>query len=288
MCGSWSSVIPTPLSQTSMRTLSPARRHPSRIRPLSVYRTAFDNRLRIISASMRLSLRMMSSERTMHSRSPLSCTRATKSPASGSKISFSEKSLTDGHRVPDSCDKFACLAAWVVRLKRCLQEFQGLQWLSQVMACSGQKARFGAIGPFCCFPRERKLLVKTFALGNIRSEPVDARGLSGRIELDDRNLFQPDFATIRPTAAECDRMRGPVRTSTVEARCHPRLVFRMYMFQPFSPAENLLRVETEDLSCILAEPYFVGRHVPIESHNAAGPVIGSPSPESPFREASAR
>src|SRR5882724_10632614 len=45
MCGSWSSVIPTPLSQTSMRTLSPARRHPSRIRPLSVYRTAFDNRL---------------------------------------------------------------------------------------------------------------------------------------------------------------------------------------------------------------------------------------------------
>src|ERR1700726_1495930 len=36
MCGSWSSVIPTPLSQTSMRPLSPARRHPSRIRPISV------------------------------------------------------------------------------------------------------------------------------------------------------------------------------------------------------------------------------------------------------------
>src|SRR5258708_31908110 len=66
-------------------------------------------------------------------------------------------------------------------------------------------------------------------------------------------------------------MRGPVRTSTVEARCHPRLVFRMYMFQPFSPAENLLRVETEDLSCIFAEPYFVGRHLPIEGHNTAGP-----------------
>ena len=82
--------------------LSPARRHPSRIRPLSVYRTAFDNRLRIISASMRLSLRMMSSDRTMHSRSPLSCTRAAKSPASGSKISFSENSLTDGRRFPDS------------------------------------------------------------------------------------------------------------------------------------------------------------------------------------------
>ena len=66
-------------------------------------------------------------------------------------------------------------------------------------------------------------------------------------------------------------MRGLVRTSTVEAGYHQRVIFRMYMFQPFSPAENLLRVETEDLSCILAEPYFVGRHVPIEGHNAAGP-----------------
>ena len=43
------------------------------------------------------------------------------------------------------------------------------------------------------------------------------------------------------------------------------------MFQPFRPAENPLRLETEDLGCILAEPYFVGRHVPIEGHNAAGP-----------------
>ena len=55
------------------------------------------------------------------------------------------------------------------------------------------------------------------------------------------------------------------------AKGHPRLVFRMYMFQPFNPAENRLRVETEDLSCILAEPYFVGSHVPIEGHDAAGP-----------------
>src|SRR5580704_12787427 len=52
-------------------------------------------------------------------------------------------------RLPDSSDKFACLAASVVRFKRCLQEFQGLQRLSQIMACSGQKARFGAIGHFC-------------------------------------------------------------------------------------------------------------------------------------------
>src|SRR6267154_1407147 len=139
------------------------------------------------------------------------------------------------------------------------------------MACGGQKARFGAIGHFCCFPREQKLVIKAFALGNIPSEPTDARGLSGRIELDDPNLFQPDFTTIRPTAAECDRMRGPVRACTVEAGCHPRLVFRMYAFKPFSPAENLLRVQTEDLSCILAEPYFVGRQVPIEGYNAAGP-----------------
>ena len=52
-------------------------------------------------------------------------------------------------RLPDSIDKIACLAAWVVRLKRRLQEFQGLQWLSQVMACGGKKARFGAISQFC-------------------------------------------------------------------------------------------------------------------------------------------
>ena len=43
------------------------------------------------------------------------------------------------------------------------------------------------------------------------------------------------------------------------------------MFQPFSSAENLLRVETKDLGYILAEPYFVGRYVPIEGQNAAGP-----------------
>jgi hypothetical protein len=36
----------------------------------------------------------------------------------------------------------------MVRLKRGLQEFQGLQWLSQVMARSGEKARFGAIRQF--------------------------------------------------------------------------------------------------------------------------------------------
>src|ERR1700675_3697493 len=48
MCGSSSSVMPPPLSQTSMRTLSPARRHPNRILPLLVYRIAFDSRLRII------------------------------------------------------------------------------------------------------------------------------------------------------------------------------------------------------------------------------------------------
>src|ERR1700692_4505230 len=139
------------------------------------------------------------------------------------------------------------------------------------MACGGQKARFGAIGHFCCFPREQNLVIKAFALGNIRREPTDARRLSGRIELDDRNLLQPDFTTIRPTAAECDRMRGPVRTSTVEAGCHPRLIFRMYMFQPFSPPENLLRVQAKDLGCILAEPYFVARHVPIEGYTPAGP-----------------
>jgi hypothetical protein len=66
-------------------------------------------------------------------------------------------------------------------------------------------------------------------------------------------------------------MRGLVRTSTVEAGCHEQLIFRMHMFQPVSPAENLLRVETEDLSCILAKPYFVGGHVPIEGYDATGP-----------------
>src|SRR3954470_3460003 len=66
-------------------------------------------------------------------------------------------------------------------------------------------------------------------------------------------------------------MQGLVRTSTGEAGCHQRVIFWMYMFQPFNQAGNLLRVETEDLSCILAEPYFVGRHFPIEGDNSAGP-----------------
>ena len=66
-------------------------------------------------------------------------------------------------------------------------------------------------------------------------------------------------------------MRGMVRTRTVEAGCRQRVIFRMDMFQPFRPGENLLRVETEDINRILAEPYFVGRQVPIEGNDAAGP-----------------
>lgn len=123
------------------------------------------------------------------------------------------------------------------------------------------------------------------ALGDIGHEPIDARRFAGRIELDDRNLFQPDFTTIRPPVAECDRSRGLVRTSTFEAGYQPRLVFGMYMLPPFSLVKNFLRVETEDPGRILAKSYFVGRHVPVEGYNSAGPqrvlVIG-------FREASAR
>jgi hypothetical protein len=66
-------------------------------------------------------------------------------------------------------------------------------------------------------------------------------------------------------------MRGLVRTSTLERGYYSLPVFRMDLSYPFSPAEILLRVETEDLCCILAEPHFVRRHVPIESHNVAGP-----------------
>ena len=120
---------------------------------------------------MRLSLRMMSSERTMHSSEPsflhkrdeVSSERLEDfvqrklahgwTQVSGFQPVHVEQARQDaGHgvqRLPDSSDKFACLAAWMVRLKRCLQEFQGLQWLSQVMACGGKKARFGAIGHFC-------------------------------------------------------------------------------------------------------------------------------------------
>src|SRR5258708_18127587 len=66
-------------------------------------------------------------------------------------------------------------------------------------------------------------------------------------------------------------MRGLVGTSRVEVGCQARLIFRMNMFQPFSPFENMLRAETEDFSRILAVPYFVGRHIPIEGYDAAGP-----------------
>src|SRR5438046_10161602 len=45
----------------------------------------------------------------------------------------------------------------------------------------------------------------------------------------------------------------------------------MNMFQPFSPFENMLRAETEHFSRILAVSYFVGRHIPIEGYDAAGP-----------------
>ena len=159
----------------------------------------------------------------------------------------------------------------MVRLKRCLEESQGLQWLTQIMTCGGKKARFCAIGQLSRFPCPRKLLLKSLTLGNVRCQPIDICRLSSRIELDDRDLFQPDFTTIGPPVAECDRMRGLPGTSTVEAGRHARLIFRMNMFQPFSPFENMLRAETEDFSRILAVSYFVGRHIPIEGYDAAGP-----------------
>src|SRR6188508_3419178 len=109
------------------------------------------------------------------------------------------------------------------------------------------------------------------ARGNIRREPADVRTRSVWTEPDDRNLFQPDLGTIRPPIAERDRKRRLVGSRAFEAGGHPRPVFRMDVFQPFSPAERLLRVETEDVGRILAEPNFVGRHVPIEGYDAAGP-----------------
>jgi hypothetical protein len=65
---------------------------------------------------------------------------------------FASSRLDAGHgfeRLPDFSDKIACLTAWMVRPKRRLQKFQGLQWLAQVMACGGKKARFGAIRQLC-------------------------------------------------------------------------------------------------------------------------------------------
>ena len=45
----------------------------------------------------------------------------------------------------------------------------------------------------------------------------------------------------------------------------------MYVLQPFSRGEGLLRMESDDLGRILAEPHFVGRHGPVEGYDAASP-----------------
>ena len=94
--------MPMPLSQTSIRTLSPTLRHPSRILPRSVYRSAFESKLRIIVSSIRLSLRTTSPERTARHRNPLSVMESEKSAARDSNISEIAKSLLDGRRFPAS------------------------------------------------------------------------------------------------------------------------------------------------------------------------------------------
>ena len=76
---SWSFGIPTPVSQTSTRRLSPRRRQPSKTRPpASLYLIAFDTRFPTSLSSRRGSLRTMAEEETERSFMLRSSRHATK------------------------------------------------------------------------------------------------------------------------------------------------------------------------------------------------------------------
>src|SRR6266699_3384128 len=174
--------------------------------------------------------------------------------------------------MPQVNDKLAPLAARMMLLERALQESQGLQRLSQVVTCRGEKAGFGAIGQFCRFPRARNLLLEPLPLGNVGRQAMNARRLSGRVELGDSNLLKPHFASaIRSQVAERHRVRGLLGMSTVYAFLHLRTIVRMDLSQPLSTVENLVRFKAEDFLGIWTVPHPVRREVPIERHHTAEP-----------------
>ena len=219
-----------PLSQTSIRTLSPARRQPSRILPRSVYRTAFESRLRNIVSSIPLSLRTTSSGTDQAPPQPLVSNGIEEIGRQGIKyfidrevalrrtqipglqaIDVEQARQNAGHGVEGSrysADKVASLAIREVRPKCRLQESQRLQRLSQVMAGGRQEAGFCLICQCRRFPGAGNLLFKSLPLRDVGRQPIDAYGLPAQSpKCVTGNLLQPHFAApIRPQKSERHRM----------------------------------------------------------------------------------
>src|SRR5205807_4242661 len=117
---------------------------------------------------------------------------------------------------------------------------QGLQRLSQIVTCRGEKTGFGAIGQLRRFARARNLLLEPLPLGNVSRQAMNARRLSGRVELGDGNLLKPHFASaIRSQVAERHRVRRLLGMSEVHAFHYLRAVVRMDLSQPFFAIETL-------------------------------------------------
>jgi len=153
-------------------TLSPARGILAGIRPLSVYRTAFDNRFADQSPRACAVAADDELERTMHSRSLFPAQGRRSLQRAARKISFSENSLTDeaGFPIPAVHVEQALRGCWswcprTARIQRqdCVPHRLGgaAQALpAGFRVCNGcrkswlaaaRKLDFGAIGQFCCF-----------------------------------------------------------------------------------------------------------------------------------------